>query len=416
MKKIFAILAAVSFVAFASCSPETKPDDGGKTPEVNAPVADFSFSVDGLTVTFTDKSTDAVNYKWEFGDDETSKEKNPVHEYANGGEYTVTLTVSNAAGSNKKSQTLTVSGGVQAYFSYTVLDGRAGAFGKKVKFDATSSTGATSIAWDFGDGETSTDFVVEHTFPEYQSYTVKATVSGEGGASNTYEASIALVEKNELLVGGSMEEGDAAAWTYVSGNNPDWFGEDQFPGQPSFSFSFGYTEDKPANGVGGCFRADASKQLAQADFNFTLYQAVELVKDDEVVLGLDLKWAEESNNDGLFWIGLCNNEEALIAREQESKAPVNYAVEMFNYWGAAPTGDWGDGGASVPAYDGGLEGTAEWIDANVSMELGYSGAESVKWTVPETGTYYFYIQYRNVWGNYWGKDILLDNASLKIIL
>ena len=89
---------------------------------------------------------------------------------------------------------------------------------------------------------------------------------------------------------------------------------------------------------------------------------------------------------------------------------------MFNYWAAAGTADWGDGGASVPAYDGNLEGTEAWNAANAELGMGYSGAESVEYTVQNSGTFYFYINYRNVWGNYWGKDVLLDNASLKIIL
>lgn len=418
MKKIYYLMTALA-VAFgmSACNDPVEPEQPDPEPEVIAPTADFDFTVDGLKVSFTNKSQNATSYKWEFGDDETAKDQNPTHEYAAGGEYTVVLTAANAAGQTaKKEAKLKVAGKPSAYFSSEAVEGRAGAFGKIIKFDASSSANATSIAWDFGDGETSTEFVVEHKFPEYATYKVKATVKNETGDESTYEAEVETVAQNELLKGGSMEEEDAQHWIFISSDNPTWFGEDQFPGEKSWSAKFGYTDDKPAKAQGGVFRANASKQLTQAAFNFTLYQAVELEEGDVVKLGLDMKWAANSLNDGLFWIGVCNNEEAVKTEAQDAAGvEEDHRVEMFNYWAAAGTADWGDGGASVPAYDGNLEGTDEWAAANAELGMGYSGAESTEFTIEKSGTYYFYINYRNVWGNYWGVDVLLDNASLKII-
>lgn len=409
-----AILAIAATALFACTKPEPDPKPGPTPgPEVKDPVANFEYAIDGLKVTFTNKSTDATTYKWAFGDDETSKEESPVHEYAAAGEYTVSLTAANAKGAtSKKEVTLKVAGKVQAYFECSEIEGRAGAFGKALKFDASSSANAASIVWDFGDGETSTEFVVEHKFPEYSTYTVKATVTGEAGDTDTYTQEVTLVAKNELLKGGNFEEDDAAFWTFKTSVNPSWFGPDQFPDHDSWVPVFGYTADKPAAGQGGCFRANGEFQLTQASFNFTLYQAVELEAGDVVRLGLDMKWAAESCNDGLLWIGISNSLEAVETEAQDDA----YKVEMFNYWAAAATADWADGGPSVPAYDGNLEGTEAWNAANTELGMGYSGAESVEITVENGGTYYFFINYRNVWGNYWGKDVLLDNASLKVIL
>lgn len=419
MKKTFkwsAILAIAAVAVFACTKPGTE-DPVGPTPSGNAPKADFEYVVDGLTVTFTNKSTDATAYRWAFGDEETSKEASPVHEYAAAGEYTVSLTAANAQGeTNKKEAKITVTGKVQAYFDCTDIEGRAGAFGKGIKFDASSSANASSIVWDFGDGTSATEFVVEHIFPEYTTYTVKATVSDAAGATDTYTQDVTLTAKNELLKGCGFEEDDASAWTFISSKNPDWFPEDQFQLADSWLPTFGYTVDKPTAGQGGCFRASAEQQPMQAAFNFTLYQAVELEAGDVVRFGLDMKWAAESCNDGLFWVGLCNSKDAVETEGQDAEGVESYIVEMFNYWAAAGTADWGDGGASVPAYDGNLEGTDAWVAANTELEMGYSGAESVEVTIENGGTYYFFINYRNVWGNYWGKDVLLDNASLKIIL
>jgi len=47
----------------------------------------------------------ATTYAWDFGDSGTSTATNPVHVYANPGVYTVSLTATNAAGSNTKTRT-----------------------------------------------------------------------------------------------------------------------------------------------------------------------------------------------------------------------------------------------------------------------------------------------------------------------
>ncbi|WP_286823057.1 PKD domain-containing protein, partial [Idiomarina sp. UBA1919] len=57
----------------------------------------FEASVDDLTVTFTNISSDSdgdiASYFWEFGDGNTSTEANPVYAYSEAGIYDVTLTV-----------------------------------------------------------------------------------------------------------------------------------------------------------------------------------------------------------------------------------------------------------------------------------------------------------------------------------
>ena len=74
---------------------------------VSKPVAAFSASPTTgkipLKVTFTDKSTGTpTKWKWSFGDGTTSTKQNPIHKYSKAGKYTVSLTVSNAAGINTK--------------------------------------------------------------------------------------------------------------------------------------------------------------------------------------------------------------------------------------------------------------------------------------------------------------------------
>lgn len=70
----------------------------------NPPVADFSYVVASLQVTFTNESTDAdndiVSRLWDFGDGTSSTSSNQtlIHEYVNSGTYTVSLTVTDRYG------------------------------------------------------------------------------------------------------------------------------------------------------------------------------------------------------------------------------------------------------------------------------------------------------------------------------
>ena len=68
----------------------------------SAPVVSFSYEAEQLTATFTDSSTDRnddmVSWNWNFGDDSTSSEQNPVHSFEVTGNYEVTLTVTDAEG------------------------------------------------------------------------------------------------------------------------------------------------------------------------------------------------------------------------------------------------------------------------------------------------------------------------------
>lgn len=82
------------------------------TPNV-APTADFSFTTNNLTATFTDKSNDSdgtiAEWLWDFGDGTTSTSKNPVKTYSTAGTYHVGLTVTDddgATGSTSKSITV----------------------------------------------------------------------------------------------------------------------------------------------------------------------------------------------------------------------------------------------------------------------------------------------------------------------
>nr|WP_275425589.1 DUF3344 domain-containing protein [Methanosarcina horonobensis] len=157
-----------------------------------APVADFTAvptSGDApLTVQFTDASTGSVSsYSWDFNNDGTvdSTEQNPSCTYESAGNYTVSLMVSNAGGSDSEVKTdyITVSSAPVepepvAAFTADVTGGTAPL---TVNFTDQSTGTPTSWFWDFGDGTSATDQNPSHTYNAAGNYTVNLTVENAAG-------------------------------------------------------------------------------------------------------------------------------------------------------------------------------------------------------------------------------------------
>jgi PKD repeat protein len=115
--------ATGTFTEQASWSNDTNacaishPIVGGGGGGGGTPVANFSDTISGLTVNFTDSSTDSggtiSSHAWTFGDGGTSTATNPSHTYAAAGTYSVTETVTDSVSgaTNAKTASLTVSSG-----------------------------------------------------------------------------------------------------------------------------------------------------------------------------------------------------------------------------------------------------------------------------------------------------------------
>ncbi|MCU0633001.1 MAG: PKD domain-containing protein [Methanolinea sp.] len=155
----------------------------------NSPLADFSATPTTgpapLLVQFSDLSTDDPTWwAWDFGDGTgNGSVKNPGHTYANAGLYNVTLTASNAFGSDtaRKDFSINVTPPVPpvANFSGTPTTGPAPL---TVQFTESSTGTITSRAWTFGDSGTSTAVNPSHTYTTAGTYTVSLNVTGPGGS------------------------------------------------------------------------------------------------------------------------------------------------------------------------------------------------------------------------------------------
>jgi PKD repeat protein len=70
--------------------------------------ASFTMVQTGANVEFTNTSTDATGYSWDFGDGNVSILKNPVHTYLFDGNYTVVLTAFDSCGSVTDTQFVSI--------------------------------------------------------------------------------------------------------------------------------------------------------------------------------------------------------------------------------------------------------------------------------------------------------------------
>jgi len=145
-----------------------------KQPTAVLPVANFNSNFTSgyapLSVQFTDFSTNATKWNWDFGDGNISTEQNPVHTYSASGSYTVTLAASNENGTNSTFSTMTVLQTVLPVANFS-SNFTIGYTPLSVQFTDLSDN-ATGWNWDFGDGNISTEQNPMHTYSVAGNYTV----------------------------------------------------------------------------------------------------------------------------------------------------------------------------------------------------------------------------------------------------
>jgi PKD repeat protein len=154
--------------------------------------ASFTYTLtpnDGYEADFISTSTssgDIDSYFWDFGDGETSTEVNPVHFYSQAGIYTVCLTITSGNCSTISCQDITAAS-CSSYFTAAFDNGI-------YYFNNLSSTSfgtVTSWAWDFGDGNTSTEQYPDNTYLPGTYYPC-LTITTSWGCTATYCDTIVL--------------------------------------------------------------------------------------------------------------------------------------------------------------------------------------------------------------------------------
>lgn len=158
----------------------------------DTPVASFNPSTSAgcgpLDIQFTDNSDCADTYEWTFenGNPSTSSDPNPLVSFSTSGVQDVSLTVTNPLGQHTTSMTVEVFDIPTASFSNTTA-GLISTF-------SNNSIGGGTYAWDFGDGNFSSEPNPAHNFEECGDYTVSLTVTNDCGTATSSQAIAAWVD------------------------------------------------------------------------------------------------------------------------------------------------------------------------------------------------------------------------------
>jgi PKD repeat protein len=150
------------------------------------PVADFTtdttIGCDPFIVPFSNLSEYGLEYRWNFDDQGTSNEEEPVYTFNGQGVYTVSLTVTGMGGckdSITKEDYITTNPSPVSDFSFTrtrEID--------TIYFNNLSS-GAISYVWDFGDGQSSDKEEPWHKYLYYGTYDVSLVTINEYNCRDT---------------------------------------------------------------------------------------------------------------------------------------------------------------------------------------------------------------------------------------
>jgi len=147
----------------------------------NQILADFDYSITDKTVVFSEKAVSAnqLTYSWDFGDESSlSNEKNPTHNYAETGVYTVTLTVTDGTSlSDIKTETVVIGIEASPDLNWSVSN-------TVVSFNnlTTNGIGELTYSWNFGDGNNASSVSPQHTYSTDGTYSVVLTVTDEYSA------------------------------------------------------------------------------------------------------------------------------------------------------------------------------------------------------------------------------------------
>ena len=165
-----------------------------------APVAAFtSACTDGACAFDATGSTDpdgaVASYAWTFGDGDRGTGSTPTHGYDVSGSYLVTLTVTDDQGATSQLQrtvevTVPVANQLPVAGITTTCDELVCAFDATTSSDPDGSVDA--YLWSFGDGTTSTEPTVEHTYGADGSYAVSLKVTDNRGGATTATKQVAV--------------------------------------------------------------------------------------------------------------------------------------------------------------------------------------------------------------------------------
>jgi gliding motility-associated-like protein len=199
-----------------------------------------------LPVNFTDLTTGIVtNWRWLFGDGETSTEQNPIHTYEDTGYFTVTLIVCNGGCCDSIK-----------FVNYIHINPPIAAFdvdfncNTKTRNFTDKSIGADEWNWNFGDGTTSIQQSPSHTYADTGNYIITLLVRNyTTGCEYTKTLPIRIVSEKARFTAADTVicKNNTVSFTATGNHTPDvasyeWFFGDGGSYMSGANISHTYTQ------------------------------------------------------------------------------------------------------------------------------------------------------------------------------
>jgi len=200
----------------------------GENPPLNANAnASPTSGETPLTVNFTGNATGGTSpysFSWDFGDGGYSTEQNPSHTYYVEANYTAILTVTdNEDSHDSDSVTITVTAPLTPVEVSGSASPISGDSPLTVYFtgNATGGTLPYSYYWSFGDGQSSNQQNLSHTYNTAGNYTATLTVTDSNNNQDSDSLLIIVTNPATPLVASSSaspNSGDSPLTVYFTGN------------------------------------------------------------------------------------------------------------------------------------------------------------------------------------------------------
>lgn len=169
-----------------------------------------------LTVKFVNESLRGDVYRWSFGDGRTSVDPNPTYVYTRPGDFSVTLTVTNAFGTDslRKVRLVRADGVIPNFAAERTA---APLEDSRIKF-ANQTTGPQNLTylWDFGDGFLSAERAPTHYYRYPGVYTVGLTARTATGCEGE------AVKKDYISIGTTGRHDPAFVSSLTAYPNPSY--------------------------------------------------------------------------------------------------------------------------------------------------------------------------------------------------
>jgi uncharacterized protein (TIGR02145 family) len=215
------IVSTFFLLSFVLCFTSCEDKESGESPIAKFYAESTTVEYGELVIFREFSENNPTAWDWDFGDGETSNEKNPNHLYEEAGTYTVSFIASNENGESTeiKEDYIEVKSGelpkVDFSSDYAITDIRT-----PINFHITKENESVTYLWDFGDEDTSTEEDPSHVYLSVGFHTVSLTITNQfGDKTNVKEDYIKVYEY-------MLEDIDQNRYEYVIINDQAWMAED----------------------------------------------------------------------------------------------------------------------------------------------------------------------------------------------